>query len=95
MYSVEERETIIRTDELMGKWIIDTTQRTFCTKLRKIKGVVIVKEESTENGTVLSGVYELPLNCVSFRNVREYSEEQVQSLKERGKQLAELRKVEV
>ena len=86
MYEIEERETIIRTDELMDHWIIHTTQRTMCTKIRKNKSVVIIKEETTENGTVISGQYKLPMKCVKFANLRTYTEEQRKKMSERAKE---------
>ncbi len=73
-YTAEERETHISTDDTMEYWDIYTTQRTMCTKIRKLKGVVILSEEITENGTAISGRYLLPLNQVSFRNKRAIDE---------------------
>ncbi len=85
MYEVEERETLIRTDELMECWLIETTQRTMCTKIRKLKGVEILSEEITENGNAIAGQYKLPMTCVSFRNLRVLSEEQRQKASDRAK----------
>jgi hypothetical protein len=84
-YDIEERETIIRTDELMGYWIIDTKQRTMITKIKKVKDVVILAEESTENGTIISGQYKVPLKSVRFSNPKSYTEEQRQIMSERAK----------
>ncbi len=84
-YTAEERETIIRTDDLMDHWIIDTYQRQICTKIRKIKGIEIVKEVSTDNGTVIEGVYKLPLNQLSFRSLRVLTDEKRSELSERAK----------
>jgi len=86
MYELEERETIIRTDELMEHWIIHTTQRTMCTKIRKINSVEIIKEETTENGTVIAGQYKLPMKCVRFANERTYTEAQRQKMAKRAKE---------
>ena len=85
MYEKEERETIIRTDEFMKEWIIHTTQRVMCTKIRKLNGVTILSEETTENGTIIAGQYKLPMKCVSFRNLRVLSEEQKKKLSDRAK----------
>lgn len=86
-YAKEERETVIRTDELMEHWDIFTAQRTFCTKIRNLKGVEILTEETTENGTVISGRYKLPLNQLSFRNHRALTVKQRSELSERAKRI--------
>lgn len=84
-YDIEERETVIRTDELMDHWIVDTKQRTMITKLKKVTGVEILNEEQTENGTVIAGQYKLPIKSVRFANERTYTEEQRQMMSERAK----------
>lgn len=84
-YSADERETLIRKDEYMDHWIIETNQRPICTKIRKLKGVVILSEEITEKGTVVAGRYKVPLTCVSFRNHRELSAEKRKELSDRAK----------
>jgi len=84
-YDIEERETVIRIDELMYHWIVDTKQRTMITKIKKITGVEILKEEQTESGTIISGLYKLPMKSVRFVNERTYTEEQRQMMSERAK----------
>ena len=82
-YTPEERETIIRTDDLQDYWEIESYQRKVCNKIRKIKNIEIILEETTENGTVVHGVYKLPFKQLSFRNLAELSEKQRKNLAER------------
>ena len=91
-YCAEERETIILTNDSLDYWEIESFQRKICTKVRKIKNVEIIKETTTENGTVVYGKYKLSFNQLSFRNLRELSEEQSEKLSERMKSIREERK---
>jgi hypothetical protein len=86
MYLIEERETVIRTDELMDGWIVDSTQRAICNRVRKLRGVRIIAEETTSKGTVIAGRYILPMKSISFRNLRELSTKTRKDLKRRARE---------
>lgn len=67
-YTAEERETVIRIDDLTDDWIVYTAQRKVITKLKKIRNLVVISEELGENGNVVAGTYKIPYRQVSFRN---------------------------
>lgn len=75
-YAIEERETVIRTDDQMKYWEVESRQRKFITKIKKINGCVILSEESTEKGIVFAGRYQIPIKSVSFRKLRENASEE-------------------
>lgn len=71
-YSIEEKETVIRTDELMDCFEVESRQRKFITKIKKIEGCEIISEEATEKGIVIAGRYRTPIWSITFRK-RRYS----------------------
>jgi len=86
-YCAEERETLIRMDELDDFWIVETNVRTMLTKLKKLTVLEIIDEE-VEDGRVIAGTYRLPSNAISIGNgraKREYSEEERKVMSERAK----------
>lgn len=69
-YSFEEQETIFRTDALMDHWDIESRQRKFISKIKKVKGCVIINEECNENGNVIAGRYLIPVRAISIRKLQ-------------------------
>lgn len=68
-YLLEEQETIFRTDALMDHWDIESRQRKFITKIKKVTGCVVISEERTEKGTIIAGRYLIPLKAISIRRL--------------------------
>lgn len=86
-YEASERETIVSSSDELKTWNVYTLQRTVITKLQKA-GVEPVKVD--DDG---AHYYEdLSWEQVSFRkksSARNYSEEYLESLKERGRKMGE------
>lgn len=93
-YTKEERETIIRTDDCQDYFEVDSFQPKFCNKIRKLKNVIILLEETTEKGTIMHGQYKLPLNQITFRNPKIMTDENRKNLIERMNVMRESRKSE-
>lgn len=79
----EERETIITTDDSLDVWDIYTGQRKIMTKIEKL-GVEPYKVEKDEEGSIISKSYKLDFKQISFRNIREMSEEEKEKRRQIG-----------
>ncbi len=84
-YTAEERETIIRTDDVSEEWSIYTRQRKVINKLTKLGYAPLSVE--MEGDTIVSCEFSIPINKISFRNAtskeRTYTEEQKEKLRQR------------
>ncbi|MZQ97183.1 MAG: hypothetical protein GT601_05870 [Acidaminobacter sp.] len=69
-YTLEERETVFRTDAQMDHWDVESRQRKFITKIKKVKGCVVISEETTEEGTIIAGRYLIPVKAISIRKLQ-------------------------
>lgn len=65
-YDIEERETIIQTDDISKEWSVYTRQRSVITKLKN-QGYAPINEE-LEDGRVVACEFVIPINKISFRN---------------------------
>lgn len=85
MYEVDERETIIQTDDISKEWVVYTRQRSMISKLQK-QGYEATKVE-LEGGRIISCEFVIPINKISFRNAnstgRVFTEEQKREAAER------------
>ncbi len=64
----EERETLVWTDESVETWGIHTMSVPMMRKLDKLYEAINVNED---NGEVYGKEYQIPINCVSFRRIKQ------------------------
>ena len=79
--SNEERETILVYDNVVKKWIMDTTIPKHCNRAKK-QGWTQTKEFVYEDGMVCGGVFEAPARAITIRNAekKQMTEKQLGNL---------------
>lgn len=84
-YAEEEKETNLNFDYKEQVWRVWTSVPTHITKLLKLKDNNFKVDSVTEMGTITSIKGTLLPKQISFRNIIEFSEEQREEMKKRGK----------
>ena len=81
----EEQETNITYLYEENIWVGYTNIQSQITKLLKLKDLEFEIDSVNEKGTITSIKFKLDSKQVSYKNKREYSEEQLEEMRERGK----------
>ena len=96
-FTREKRETLFNHDEVSDKWICETSERTWNTKLQKA-GWTLIEEGRNSKGNWVYSIYQAPSFALSVRSAvkvkREMTEEQKQAARERMITLQSKRKQE-
>lgn len=85
-YSEDEKETILSFDYKNKVWNIWTSVPTHITKLLKLKDSNLEVDTVNDTGTITAIKGSIGAKQISFRNIKELSEEQKEVVRERFKQ---------
>lgn len=85
-YSEDEKETILSFDYKNKVWNVWTSVPTHITKLLRLKDNNLEVDTVNENGTITAIKGILKPNQISFRNIRELTEEQKEEVRNRFSQ---------
>ena len=86
-FTREEQETNLNYLYEEQIWVGYTNIQSQITKLLKLKDLEFEIDSVNEKGTITSIKFKLDSKQVSYKNKRQYSEEQLEEMRERGKQL--------
>ena len=84
-FTREEQETNLNYLHEEQIWIGYTNVQPQITKLLKLKGLEFEIDSVNENGTITSIKFKLDSKQVCYHNKREYSEEQLEEMREKAK----------
>ena len=86
-FTREEQETNLTYLHEDGIWVGYTNVQPQITKLLKLKNLEFEIDSVNENGTITSIKFKLDSKQVSYTNKREYSEEQLEEMREKAKRM--------
>ena len=86
-FTREEQETNLTYLHEDGIWLGYTNVQPQITKLLKLKNLDFEIDSVNENGTITSIKFKLDSKQVSYTNKREYSEEQLEEMREKAKRM--------
>ena len=86
-FTREEQETNLTYLHEDGIWVGYTNVQPQITKLLKLKNLEFEIDSVNENGNITSIKFKLDSKQVSYTNKREYSEEQLEEMREKAKRM--------